>query len=75
MSDATATHLPPYLHLSDLSSHHITHHCEGHELQDASATSLLQALNTLLDKTLHKLGVRSRHLGAHDGRNEEEKVG
>lgn len=60
---------------SFFSSPLITHHCEGHELQDASATSLFQALNALLHKTLHKLGLRSGHLGAHDGRNEEEKVG
>lgn len=60
---------------SFFSSQLITHHCKGHELQDASATSLLQALNTLLHKTLYKLGVRACHLGAQDGGNEEEKVG
>ncbi len=75
MSDITATPLPPYRHLSGLPSKLITHHCKGHELQDAPATSLLQALDALLHKTLYKLCLRSGHLGAHDGGNEEEKVG
>lgn len=58
-----------------LSSHLITHHCEGHELQDAPAAPLLQALNALLNETLHKLRLRACHFGAHDGRNKEEEVG
>lgn len=48
------------------SSQLITHHSEGHELQDAAMASLLQTFNTLLHETLNKLGVRARHLGAHD---------
>lgn len=71
--DVTTT--PPWsppLHLLSLL---ITHHCKGHELQDASTTSLLQAINALLHEALYELGVRSRHLGAKDGGNEEEKVG
>lgn len=53
----------------------LTHHCKRHELQDASATSLLQAFHTLLHETMHKLRVRARHLGAQDGGNEKEQVG
>ena len=48
------------------SSQLITHHCEGHELQDAATTSLLKTFNTLLYEPLNKLGVRARHLRAHD---------
>lgn len=48
------------------SSQLITHHCKGHELQDAATTSLLQTFNTLLYETLNKLGVWARHLRAHD---------
>lgn len=48
------------------SSQLITHHCKGHELQDAATASLLQTFNTFLYETLNKLGVRARHLGAHD---------
>lgn len=48
------------------SSQLITHHCKGHELQDAATAPLLQTFNTLFYETLNKLGVRARHLGAHD---------
>lgn len=48
------------------SSQLTTHHGKGHELEDAATTSLLQTLHTLLYETLNKLGVRARHLGAHD---------
>lgn len=65
----------PYHNLSGLHSLHITHHCKGHELQNASTTSLLQAIDTLLHEALYELSVRSCHLGAKDGGNEEEKVG
>lgn len=77
MSDATAAPLPSSLISTclALASQLVTHHGKGHELQDVSASPLLQALDALLHKTLHKLGVWSRHLGAHDGGNEEEKVG
>lgn len=50
----------------------ITHHSKRHKLEDASTTPLLQALDALLHKTLHKLGVRPCHLGAQDGGDEEE---
>lgn len=73
---------PPYLSLSQhlpsecsLTSLLITHHCEGHELQDAPTAPLLQALHALLNEALHKLSLRARHLGPHDGRDEEEQVG
>lgn len=77
MSDATSAIPLPCLSppVWPLPSKLITHHCKGHELQDAPTTSLLQTLNTLLHKALHELGVRSGHLGAEDGGNEEKKVG
>lgn len=72
---------PPHLSLSQhlpsecsLSSLLITHHCEGHELQDAPTAPLFQALHALLNEALHKLSLRARHLGPHDGRDEEEQV-
>lgn len=70
------TYLSTYLLLPHLlSSRLITHHCEGHELQDAPTAPLLQALNALLNETLHKLRLGARHFGAHNGRNKEEEVG
>lgn len=74
ISDVTATHFPLFP-TTGLPRFLITHHCEGHELQDASTTSLLQAFDALLHETLYKLGMWSRHLGAQDGGNEKEKVG
>lgn len=56
--------------LSLFSSQLITHHRKRHELQDVPTTSLLQAIDTLLQKALHKLRVRPGRLGAQDGGNE-----
>lgn len=65
----------PSLSPPGLLSQLISHHSEGHELEDAPTASLLQALDTLLNEALYKLCVRSSRLGTQDGGNEEEQIG
>lgn len=51
-----------------------THHGERHELEDAAAAALLQAVHALLHEPLHKLGVGAGRLGPQDGGDEQEEV-
>lgn len=51
-----------------------THHCEGHELQDAAAAALLQAVHALLHEPLDELGVRAGCLGSQDRGDQQEEV-
>ena len=52
-----------------------THGGEGHELQDAAAAALLQAVHALLHEPLHELRVGAGGPRAQDGGDEQEQVG